>query len=118
MTTLSGKSAALVLTTKSDKLRDKNVGGEISKHYLAGPGEKKHTQITSLRNQGNNSQQTPPSLVAFYNILSEDGLGLFHDFWSQHADGRWCNTSLVKVRSITLCFNGHFPGEPGLASVY
>ena len=26
-----------------------------------------------------------------------------------------CNSSSL---SLSLCFNGHFPGEPGLASVY
>jgi len=58
VTILSGKSAALVLTTKSDKLRDKNVGGEISKHYLAGPGEKKHTHTNHILKKPRKQQST------------------------------------------------------------
>jgi len=30
----------------------------------------------------------------------------------------WHPTNSIKALILSLCFNGHFPGEPGLAGVY
>jgi len=51
-----------------------------------------------------------PSDPAFVEIRNKRTLK-FHRYYVQHANNKTSS-------ALSLSFNGHFPGEPGLANVY
>jgi len=53
-----------------------------------------------------------------YQVLFYDNFGKYQPIYNNSFAGESRNEQQMKTVHISLRFNGHFPGEPGLAGVY